>query len=337
MALHAAHFGDGSVSFERGPYQVERVLGRGRTAVVHLARRGTGRDTGERFAVKRLLPELRRSPDFVQMLTHEAWLGHRTTHPNLVPVVDAGEDGGSPAIVMPHVDGTTLGRLLGAASRRALSFPIDVSLFIAREVLKGIGHLHDLRGPDERPLGVVHADVSPGNVLLGAMGEVMLTDLGSARSARSGPFRTGVDGKLGYMPPEQLTGLPLDRRSDLFSVGLLLYEMLTGVPFFHGVDDLDLTTQMRRASLAPLSNPIGRRLPLDVRLLLATALAREPEDRFMDAAEFSWALDLCALHSGIRLARPGLIQWLRDNDVWPLQSGFHAAVSPGSGTSRRTP
>jgi len=312
-----------------GPYVVVRLLGRGGMAVVHIVRRSP--DDGERYAMKRILPELANIRPFARSFANEARLGERLVHPNIVRVVDFGEQDGELALVTEYIDGTSCARLLSAASRGGTGLPHDVAIFITREILSALGHIHDATDDADRPLSIVHRDVSPGNILIGAMGEVKLADFGVARFSDPAfdSHSDALEGKLGYMAPEQFAGAPVDRRSDLFSLGVVLFEMLTGQPFFGSVDELELAAKMREVPLSPLSEPRGRELPLELRLILATALARDPVDRFADAAEFEDALRRFARRSGMSIERRRLVHWLRCMDIWPLRSGTYPAVSSG--------
>jgi len=298
-------------------------------AVVHAVRSAGGPNAGEHFAMKRILPELASSRSFVRMFCEEASLGRRLRHPNVVRVVDFGEQDGELVLVTEYVDGTSCARLLSAAAKGGESIPLAAALFVACEVLEALSYIHGARDDHWEPLEIVHRDLSPGNILLGAMGEVKLTDFGVAHfNGREGDTNPGMlKGKLGYMSPEQIDGASVDGRSDLFSLGVVLFEMLTGKPCFDAADDFDLVAKMHDAPLSPLGEPHALALPLELRLILATALCRSRDDRFSDAAEFGDALRGFAHRSGTPLERRSLLQCLRRFDIWPLRSGTYPAVS----------
>jgi eukaryotic-like serine/threonine-protein kinase len=315
-------------SLRRGPYRTEEVLGRGGMGVVHVVRSVGPHDTGERFAAKRILPEFAQSPAFVRMFYREAELGRKLEHPNIVRVVDFGEQDGELLLVTEHVDGTSCSRMLAKVRKRQECFPLPVALEIACEVLEGLAYTHEREREDGSPLGVVHRDVSPGNILLGAMGEVKLADFGVAQSRdRALDTLPGtLKGKLGYMSPEQVDSVDIDGRSDLFSLGVVLFEVLTGRPFFTGRDDFEILGQMHEGTLTPLAEPHGARLPFELRMILATALAADRRERFRDAREFCAALRAFARHAGQAIERRALVQWLRLMDIWPVRSGTYRAV-----------
>ena len=160
------------------------------------------------------------------------------------------------------------------------------------------------------------------------MGEVKLADFGVARAVDGKrDTRPGtLKGKIGYMSPEQVDGREIDGRSDLFSLAVVTFEMITGKPFFSGKDDFELLARMHEGTLSPLSDAPAALVPFELRLILATALARDPIERFWDAREFSRGIRAFARHVGITLGRRALVSWLRHLDIWPLRSGTYPAV-----------
>lgn len=299
-----------------GPYRIDQVIGRGGMAVVHKARRVGARDMGEQLAVKRIVPEFSRTPSFVRMFRREAHIGGQLEHPNVVRVVDFGEQDGELLLVTEYVDGTSCSRILSHARKRGECFPLPVALHVACEVLEALAYTHDFRRPDGSGQGIVHRDVSPGNILIGTTGEVKLGDFGVARSLgekRDTNPRT-LKGKVGYMSPEQVGGREVDGRSDLFSLGVVVFELLTGTPLFSGKDDFERLAKMHESPLSPLSDGRSTSLPFELRLVLATALARDLVERFWDAREFSRAIRGFARHAGIALERSALAGWLSGFD-----------------------
>ncbi|HEX7668651.1 MAG TPA: serine/threonine-protein kinase [Polyangiaceae bacterium] len=323
-----------SHALRHGPYRIEQVIGRGGMAIVHVARRAGARDTGERFAAKRILPEYSNSPSFLKMFHREAALGSSLHHPNVVRVLDFGEQDGELVLVTEYVDGTSCGRLLRRMSQGKERFPLPVALHISQEVLEALAYTHDVRHVETAARGIVHRDVSPGNILIGAMGEVKLADFGVAhavgdeRETQPGTLK----GKLGYMSPEQTKGDDVDGRSDLFSLAVVLFEMISGRPFFRGADDLEILSRMQRGTLTPLYEVAPDVLPFELRLILGTALAKDPAERFQDAREFSQALHAFATHAGAPVGRRALVNWLRHLDIWPVRSGTYAVVDPHAAT-----
>jgi serine/threonine-protein kinase len=195
-------------------------------------------------------------------------------------------------MAMEYVDGTTGARLVRAAAARGEDIPLDVSLHVALSILRALEYAHGARDDEGRPLALVHRDVSPGNVLIDRSGAVKLTDFGIARAAEI-ERRTDagqLKGKLGYMSPEQVVGRELDARSDLFTAGIVLAEMLILRPLFSGGRELDVLMRIRDADVSPLDRTAAR-VPDDVRAVLFRALSRDPALRWQTASAFAEALE----------------------------------------------
>src|SRR5882672_9244169 len=237
-----------------GPYELLRRIATGGMAEVYVARRMGPRGFQKTVALKRILPQLARDPDYVAMFVDEARVCANLSHPNIVQVFDFGEQDEELYMAMEYVDGTTGARLIRAAAARGEELPLEVSLHVALSVLRGLEYAHAARDRKGRPLNLVHRDVSPGNVLIDRSGAVKLTDFGIARAS---DFERRTDqgqlkGKLGYMSPEQVTGRELDARSDLFTVGIVLAELCTLRPLFSGGRELDVLLRIRDADLSPI-------------------------------------------------------------------------------------
>jgi serine/threonine-protein kinase len=299
-----------------GPYELVERLATGGMAEVYLARRAGPHGFSKLVAVKRILPQLARDPDFVQMFVDEARVSAQLCHPNLVQVFDFGEHvepGRSPEsyMAMEYVDGTTGARLIRAAAARGEDIPLEVSIHVVLSVLRGLEYAHAARDPSGKPLELVHRDVSPGNVLLDRSGAVKLTDFGIARAAEF-ERRTEagqLKGKLGYMSPEQVVGRELDRRSDLFTVGIVLAELVTLRPLFSGGRELDVLLRIRDADLGAIDRSAGR-VPDDVRAVLYKALAKDPDRRFQSAAAFAEALEEIVRRRRLHVGPSRLAAWL---------------------------
>ncbi len=275
-----------------GPYELLRRIATGGMAEVYLARRGGPHGFKKIVAVKRILPQYARDPDFVAMFVDEARVCARLGHPNIVQVFDFGEQDGELYMAMEYVDGTTGARLIRAAASRGDDVLLDVCLHITLSVLRALEHAHAARDDEGRPLALVHRDVSPGNVLIDRSGAVKLTDFGIARAAEI-ERRTDagqLKGKLGYMSPEQVVGRELDARSDLFTAGIVLAEMLILRPLFSGGKELDVLMRIRDADVSPIDRTSSR-VPDDVRSVLFRALARDPALRWQSAGAFADALE----------------------------------------------
>ena len=247
-----------------GPYELLQKLATGGMAEIYVARREGPHGFSKRIALKRILPQLAADPEFVAMFIDEARLCAQLTHPNIVQVFDFGEEAGELYMAMELVEGTTAAKVARAAASRGEPVPADVALQIALSVGRGLAHAHDACDDHGRPLGLVHRDVSPGNILISNSGAVKLGDFGIARAAE---FERRTDqgqlkGKLGYMSPEQVTGRELDAKSDQFTSAIVLAELLTARPLFAGPSEMDVLVKIRDADLSVLERH-GRHIPSD--------------------------------------------------------------------------
>ena len=309
-----------------GPYELGERLGNGGMAEVYVGRRAGPHGFQKRFAIKRILPQLAVDARFVEMFCDEARICAALSHPNIVEVVDFGEHDGELFMAMEYVEGVSLARLLRLLAARGDRFPIGATLYIASEVLRGLEFAHEARDEGGRTLNIVHRDVSPGNILIGGAGEVKLTDFGIVLSAfvdrRTYPGE--LKGKMGYMSPEQVIGEELDARSDLFTLGIVLAEMLLARPLFPGKNELDMLTRMYEADLRVLGDH-GKAIPEGLVRVLRIALARDREKRFQTARAFSDALRRLALDLGLVLNDRELVPWLLGLGVLPSASGTREA------------
>ena len=224
-----------------GRYQLVRHLASGGMADVVLARVDGIEGFERHVVVKRIRDEHLADPRFVQMFLDEARLAASLHHHNIVQVHELGEEDGEYFFAMEYVHGEDLLKVLAHLADRDDRMPIDHCVTIALNVAAALHHAHELRGPapDRRPLGIVHCDVSPANILIGLDGDVKVIDFGIATPTQR-TTQTGTDllkGKVAYMSPEQCLGRPLDRRSDVFCLGICLYEMVTVRRLFKGAND----------------------------------------------------------------------------------------------------
>jgi serine/threonine protein kinase len=292
-----------------GPYELVERVASGGMAEVYVAKRQGPRGFHKTVAVKRILPQLAKDPEFVAMFVDEARMAASLSHPNIVQVFDFGEQEGELYMAMEYVRGTNAARLIRRAAARGEIIPLDVCLHIVLSVLRGLEYAHAAKDELGTPLHLVHRDVSPGNVLLDESGAVKLTDFGIARAAIF-EHRTAVGhlkGKVGYMSPEQVTGLDLDARSDLFTLGIVLAELLTVRPLFTAPSELGILTRIRDADVGSLDDTP---LPPDVRAVLRRALARQPDDRYDSARAFADDVEALARRRGLSLGAPRTAAWM---------------------------
>jgi len=305
-----------------GPYLLGERLGFGGMAEVFVATRPGARGFNKRFAVKRILPELARDARFVAMFCDEARICASLSHPNIVEVIDFGESDGEVFMALEYVDGLSLAKLLRMVASARRRFPVPVALFIAHELLRALDFAHNASDENDRPLGIVHRDVSPGNVLIGRTGEVKLGDFGILLSSfvdrRTHPGE--LKGKIGYMSPEQAMGVTVDARSDLFAVGIVLAEMLLARPLFSGKTEFEILTKIHEANVSNLDK-YGHTVPSEVMEIVRIALARAPADRYASAAAFALAIQSASDRLGLPAGSLELVSWLSAVGALPSRSG----------------
>jgi len=244
------------------------------------------------FVLKRLRPELATEKDAISQFVEEARLQASLVHSNIVPVFDFGMAGTQYFMTQEYIVGRDLGRLMARHQERGgWGLPPEIANFVAHEVLQALAYAHDTRDKTGAPMGIVHRDVSAGNVMVSFQGEVKLADFGIVKSNRR-VSRTQVGmvkGNANFMSPEQARGHAVDGRSDLFSLGLLLHYCLTGTLLYWGENDLET---LYRAATGPTPEDLAAlaALPEPAASILLRALAPEPGDRFQTAREFAEAL-----------------------------------------------
>jgi TonB family protein len=237
-------------------------------------------------AIKRILPHMADSVDFITMFIDEAKLAAQLTHSNIIHIYDLGKVDAYHYIAMEYVEGKDLRSILKLGQERGWPLPPELALFIASKIANALDYAHRRLGPDGRELDLVHRDVSPQNILISFEGDIKLCDFGIAKAAtKMSQTQTGaLKGKLQYMSPEQAWGRKVDRRSDIYSLGLVLHEMLTGDRLFTGDTDLAILEQVRDGAVAPPSSK-NPDVPEKVDQLVLRALSKDPAARFQNASE----------------------------------------------------
>jgi len=279
-------------------YRLTQKIGSGGMAEVFRAT-GEGPEGFERaFVVKRILPGLSDAPEFVGMFVDEAKISARLLHPNIVQVFEFAYQDGGYYIVMEPVDGVDMGLLLRRLERQGAVAPAAFAAEVGRQACRGLGFAHGLGSPEGKPYGIVHRDVTPPNIMVAWNGAVKLLDFGIARAVQE--LRTSqtdagvVKGKMSYIAPELLQGQPPDARSDLFSLGVVLHELLSGRRLFVGENDLET---LRLVSEMPVPRPSARNPEVKPALdeVILRALARDPAKRYQSADEMSQDLERLVL------------------------------------------
>ncbi len=294
-----------------GRYEIQKRLAVGGMAEIFLAKLKGEAGFEKEIVLKKILPQWSGDRDFIAMLVDEAKIAVRLNHSNIVQVYELAREGDMYYIALEYVHGIDLRRLLQRAQAQKTVLPFKAALFIAAEVLEGLAYAHASKDASGKSLNLVHRDVSPQNILLSFDGTVKLTDFGIAKAAsRSQETITGVlKGKFAYMSPEQANQEALDGRSDLFSLAVVLYEMLTGERLFYRGADLDTLDRVRRCDIASAAEAL-KGLPGEIGDLLLKALAKRPEDRFGDARAFRESMLRCVRELGKEFSREDLSRYL---------------------------
>lgn len=270
-----------------GQYDILHRLGVGGMAEVFLARKKGAEGTFKLLVVKRILPHHVQSRRFRAMFVAEAQVATRLNHPNIVQVYDfedAGDEG--QLLTMEYVEGPDLGRVLRAARAKGMRLPPWVSAHIIAEAAKGLHYAHERRNDEGAPLGIVHRDVSPQNILLSWDGVVKIADFGIASANLFREEGGLLKGKFGYMSPEQARADPVDRRSDIYALGVCLHEMLTGRALHGNLAGEDLLEAVRQGTVEPPSTYV-RDIPSDLDTIVQKALSRDREERFQSARDMA--------------------------------------------------
>jgi serine/threonine-protein kinase len=274
-----------------GGYDIVAKLRAGGMATLFLGKKKGAAGFSRHVAIKVIHEHLAQDPDFVRMFVDEALLQARIQNPHVVHVEELGEAEGAHFLVMEYVHGCALAQLLLALGKRKRRPQVDIAVSVALQTLSGLHAAHELRGENGQALGVVHRDVSPQNVLLSHDGHVKLIDFGVAKAASSSQQTQGamLKGKLRYMPPEQAFGRAVDRRADVYALGIVLWEMLTMRKLFGAQDDLSLLEMVRNPQIDPPST-WAPEVPAALDRVVLKALSKDPKDRFATAQEMRRAL-----------------------------------------------
>jgi serine/threonine protein kinase len=275
-----------------GPYRLVRQIAVGGMAEIHLAKTKGIAGFEKYVALKMIHPNFAEDEQFIQMLVDEAKIAVQLTHGNIAQTFDLGRVGETYYITMEFVDGADLYKILRRGSEQDLEMPLDVCAFIGKEIASALDHAHRKKDHVGRPLGIVHRDVSPQNVLVSFAGEVKLVDFGIAKATmKARQTAVGViKGKYYYMSPEQAWGDIIDYRSDIFSAGIVLYEMITGQMLYLEEDLHKLLDMARKADIAPPSR-LRKGVPPQLEKIVMHALQKVPGERYQNAGDFATDLE----------------------------------------------
>lgn len=269
-----------------GKYYLSDKLGTGGMAEIYKAKTFGSDGFEKTVVIKKILPHWANDPEFIRMLVDEAKLAVILDHPNIVDVMDLGSVDNTYYIAMAFVDGFDLKTLMNRADEKKEKIPVEVACYIIMQTAAGLEYAHRKIGPDGKPLQIIHRDVSPHNILLSYNGDVKISDFGIAKAASKGSFTaTGMlKGKFSYMSPEQTRGENLTHQSDIFPLGVVLYEMLTGKKCFDGDTALAILEKIRHSNLRPEDLPES--IPNPLRQILAKSMAGNLQDRYASAEAF---------------------------------------------------
>jgi serine/threonine protein kinase len=264
------------------------------------------------LAVKRILPNIAEDEEFITMFIDEAKIAVQLQHANIAQIFDLGKVDDSYFIALEFVNGRDMRSIFDRMRSRGESVPIPMACYVIMQVCEGLDYAHNKRDGQGRELHLVHRDISPQNVLIGYEGEVKLIDFGIAKAAgKAGKTQAGIlKGKFGYMSPEQVRGLPIDRRSDVFAVGIVLYELLTGERLFIGESDFSTLEKVRNVEIMPPSS-YNKKIPQELERLVLKALARDPEDRYQNAIDLHDDLQSFLYSVGEFYSRKDLAAWMK--------------------------
>jgi serine/threonine-protein kinase len=299
------------------------------------------------LVVKRILPQLSGNSEFTKMFIREAKISALLMHPNIVQTYEFGEAEGTYFIAMEGVQGVTLRETLTKLKKEQRAMPFMVVADIARQICTGLDYAHTLRGPDGAPLEIVHQDVSPTNIMMAFNGTVKILDFGIARAASFAEEESKkglIKGKVAYLSPEQVNMQPFDHRIDLFALGVVMHEMMTGARLFQAKNDVGRMRQLLSQPIAPPSS-VNAAVPRELDRIVMKALEVDPAQRYASAAAMAADLErtmIAARHSSRDLAKllrglfmPGDDEPLVVIETDPAAAGLTttgsmSAVSPGS-------
>jgi serine/threonine protein kinase len=318
-----------------GRYELLELLGRGGMADVYLAHVSGIGDFKRLFAVKMIRTDLPQWERYGQFFIDEARITVQMRHPNIVQVFDLGMSEYGPYLGMEYVDGPDVRQLIGWSSEMRQGVPFNLAVFITRELLQALAYAHEAEGEDGKPLGIVHRDISPSNVLLSTSGEVKLSDFGVAManiaSQAQGPG--AVVGKARYFAPEVARREPATPRSDQFSIGAVLFDLFTGQSLIEGEHYTEIVANLEVFDVERRLDGVYS-IPTALEKLFLKALAKDPADRFTSVGTMLNHLDDYIFNAGLRVGRVELAEYLKQLEQYIITNDS-GSMSGISGISER--
>ncbi|PCC66545.1 Serine/threonine protein kinase [Nannocystis exedens] len=335
--MHGPEFALNQIT-QFGPYKLmERISVGGMAEVYKAVEQGV--EGFERIvAVKRILPHIAEDDEFITMFKDEAKIAGQLQHGNIAQIYNLGQQGDSFYIALEYVAGKDLRNIFTRCQQQGKPMPLAQACFVVMKVCEGLDYAHNKRDKHGRHLNIVHRDVSPPNILVSYEGEVKLIDFGVAKAAgRVSRTQAGIlKGKFGYMSPEQVRGMPLDRRSDVFSLGVVLYEVLVGNRLFQGETDF-ATLEMVRTVDVPAPSSKNPEIPKDLENIIMKALSGEPETRYQTAMELHDDLQAFMFAHGMFYSRKDLATWMRKQYAREIELEKGSGKAPPAPGQRPAP
>ncbi len=297
-----------------GKYTLLRKLAAGGMAEIFLALHRSMAGFEKLVVIKRILPSMNQDQAFIDMLLHEARIAATLSHPNIVQIFDVGQVEGTYYIAMEHIHGEDIRSIVRGMRRKGvMEFPMEHALAIGLGVCAGLAYAHDKRDLEGRPIGIVHRDISPQNVVVTFTGDVKIVDFGIAKSEKATAEDTkdgALKGKVPYMSPEQAAGKDIDLRSDIFAVGVVLFELTTGKRLFKGANEFE-TLKLILESEYPSPADVRPDYPKPLEHIVMKALAKRREDRYQTAREMQADLEAFVREERIAVSAVNLTHWMQ--------------------------
>jgi serine/threonine protein kinase len=320
---------------EFGPYLVYEQLGIGGMASVHRAEVQGSLGFARSIALKRMLPQVATSADMVRAFVREARLASHLRHENVAQTYELGKVGDTYFIAMELVVGRNLHEILKQCSKGD-PMPVPIALNILNQICDALDYAHNLADETGQPLGIIHRDVTPSNIIVSDGGVVKLIDFGIAKASAAGmqTMSGTIKGKFGYMAPEYIAG-SIDARADLFALGVIAHELLTNRPLFAARDDRETLARVQSMEVRPPShrNPA---VPLAIDEIVMTALSRDPERRWQQATALRGALTTVTRRLGLTVLNSKVIEWVENlfdrTDPNRAAMDSHASMTIQAGT-----
>ncbi len=298
-----------------GQYLLLEKIATGGMAELFLAKRKGVEGFEKILAIKRILPHMSDNEEFVTMFIDEAKLAAQLTHHNICQIFDLGKIENAYYIAMEYVHGKDLRGILKSSRAKTKPMPVDLAVLVISKIASALDYAHRKRGSNGQPLNLVHRDVSPQNILISYEGEVKLVDFGIAKAATKAHVTQhgALKGKLLYMSPEQAWGKTVDKRSDIFSLGVVLYELLTGRPLFFDENDTEVTIleKVREAKVTP-TREFNSRVPTELEKIVGRALKKNPDERYQSSYEMQKDLDNLFYSESYTATGATLASYVRD-------------------------